>query len=112
MKVAIVGTCGSGKSTIARELSDRGYDAYVVGQEHSGVPQLWARRDPDVLIYLDVTLEALRRRRSPDWPEWLYLQQKQRLLAARKAASIRVDTSEIGIEETVEELESKIRERT
>ncbi len=108
MKVAVVGTCGSGKSTIAQALCERGYDAYVVGQEHSAVSRLWARRDPDALIYLDVSLDVVRQRRSPDWPEWLFKQQRARLGSAREAATIRIDTSSISVDETVSKLESEL----
>lgn len=93
MRIAVVGGCGSGKSTIVKALSERGYDAYVVGQEHSGVSKLWAKRHPDVLVYLDVTLDAVRERRDSNWPEWLFRAQRERLRDARESASIRMNTA-------------------
>jgi GTPase SAR1 family protein len=103
-KIAVVGGCGSGKTTIVHELQTRGYDAYVVGQEHSGVPDLWNRRRPDVVIYLDVTLEAVRQRRSEGWPEWLYNVQQRRLQSASDEADIHVNTAELTVEQTMEQI--------
>src|SRR5207248_628641 len=51
--VVVVGVCSSGKSTLVSALCDRGYHASAVSQEHSYVPHLWQRSNPDVLIYLD-----------------------------------------------------------
>ena len=104
MKIAVVGGCGSGKSTIVNELKARGYDAWVVGQEHSEVRGLWSRRNPDVLVFLDVTLEAVRRRRDENWPEWLYHRQQARLTDARESASIHLNTAALTVEETVAQL--------
>ena len=94
MRVAIVGPCASGKSTLAAELSTRGIDAYAVAQEHSDIIDLWARQQPGRLIYLDVSLSSLRRRRSnPFWPRWVYERQLERLADARKHADLVVDTN-------------------
>ena len=35
MRIAIVGICASGKTTLVRGLREAGYDAYNVAQEHS-----------------------------------------------------------------------------
>lgn len=104
MKVAVVGGCGSGKTTIVEHLQSRGFDAYVVGQEHSGVGALWARQSPDALVYLDVTLEAVRQRRDENWPEWLFKQQQTRLQDARSAASIRVNTVTLSVQEAIQQI--------
>jgi cytidylate kinase len=104
VKIAVVGSCGSGKSTIVHELRRRGYEAYVVGQEHSAVANLWKQKNPDELVFLEVNLAALRQRRSPEWPEWLFHQQQSRLTSAREAASVRIDTSQISVEETIDEI--------
>src|SRR5690606_7862961 len=88
MCVAVVGVCGSGKTTIVEALRERGYDAYVVGQEHSISPQLWAQRQPDHLLFLEATLETVRERRGATWPKWLYDLQQERLAHARAHASL------------------------
>ena len=46
-----------------------GVAARTVAQEHSHVPYLWQIGSPDVLIYLDVSLAALQRRRHPRWTQ-------------------------------------------
>lgn len=102
MKTAVVGGCGSGKSTIVEELRARGFEAYVVGQEHSAVANLWTRQSPDRLVFLDVPLEVVRKRRGERWPEWLYHRQSERLSHARASADVIVDTGERSIQETVE----------
>jgi adenylate kinase family enzyme len=104
MRVAVVGSCASGKSTIARELQARGLDAYVVGQEHSTISWLWKRRSPDALVFLDVSLEAVRQRRGPNWPEWLFMAQRTRLDDARRNADVIVDTGLLTVPETVQRI--------
>jgi cytidylate kinase len=110
MKIAVVGGCGSGKSTIVGELCALGYDAYVVGQEHSVVANLWERQNPDVLVYLDVTLDAVRHRRDENWPEWLFVVQQRRLKPASEAAHVHVNTSDHTVEETVRAIVTSIRD--
>jgi hypothetical protein len=74
-------------------LRRQGYDAYSVAQEHSISRDLWARQRPDVLIFLDVSLISIRRRRaSPGWPSAVYALQHERLRDARAAADLVIDT--------------------
>jgi hypothetical protein len=48
---------------LAARLRELGYDARSAAQDHSYVPDMWQRLNPpDVLIYLDVTLQAVRKR--------------------------------------------------
>lgn len=92
--VVVVGPCASGKSTIVEGLRERGFDAYSVAQEHSIIRDLWRRREPDLVIFLDVSLDAIRARRgNPNWPEWIYDLQMERLEPARTNATVVVDTS-------------------
>lgn len=100
-RIAVVGPCASGKTTLVEALVARGYHAYAVGQEHSVISDLWNRRDPDVLIALDLDLEVVRQRRSPTWPTDIYAVQHQRLQPAFEAADLRIDTGEHDIESTV-----------
>ncbi len=96
LRVAVVGPCASGKSTLVKALRKAGYEARHPAQEHSYVPDMWLRLvDPDVLIYLDVTYEALLARR-PTFGEREYLErEKARLAHAREHADLVVDTSEM-----------------
>jgi dephospho-CoA kinase len=94
LRVAVVGPCASGKSTLVAALREAGYDARHPAQEHSYVPDMWRRLvDPDVLIYLDISYEALLARR-PHFGEPEYLErEKARLAHAREHADLAVDTS-------------------
>lgn len=110
MRLGIVGPCASGKSTISRKLRELGEDAYSVGQEHSGVPDLWGRRAPDFLVYLGVEIETIReRRRNPKWPEWILELQLERLQSARDNADLNVRTDELSPDEIVERIVREIR---
>lgn len=90
--VVVVGPCASGKTTLVANLQESGVDAWAVGQEHSAVRYLWARRNPDLVVGLDVDLETLRARRSPGWSEAIYAAQHQRLQDAFANADIVIDT--------------------
>ncbi len=100
LRVAVVGPCASGKSTLVAALRVAGYEARHPAQEHSYVPDMWRRLvDPDVLIYLDISYEALLARR-PHFGEPEYLErEKGRLAHAREHADLVVDTSELTAEE-------------
>ena len=100
LRVAVVGPCASGKSTLVAALKAAGYDARHPAQEHSYVKDMWQRLvDPDVLVYLDITYEALLARR-PNFGEPEYLErEKERLTHARAHADLVVDTSGMTSEE-------------
>lgn len=100
-KIAVVGPCASGKTTLVDALVARGYQAYAVGQEHSIIRDLWKRRDPEVLIALDLDLDVVRQRRSPTWPAEVYAAQHERLQPAFEAADLLIDTGEHDIESAV-----------
>jgi RNase adaptor protein for sRNA GlmZ degradation len=101
-RVVVVGTCASGKTTLVTTLRAHGYDASVSAQEHSAVPRLWQRADPDVLIALVVNIDAVRERRDPSWPSWLHDVQEERLADAQDAADLVIDTSDLGASEVAE----------
>ncbi len=93
--VAVVGFCASGKSSVVAGLQARGIRAEAVAQEHSGIDDLWDHHTPDYLIFLDVTLDAVReRRQNPRWPAWIYELQRERLAAARVRADLVIDTDD------------------
>ena len=90
--VVVVGPCASGKTTLVANLQQSGVDAWAVSQEHSEVHYLWARRNPDIVVGLDLDLEALRDRRSPNWSAAIYAAQHNRLQDAFAHADIMIDT--------------------
>jgi len=95
LRVAVVGPCASGKSTLAEALSRAGYEARQPAQEHSYVPSMWQKlTKPDLLIYLDVDY-ARSRERCPHidgGPERL-VEQRERLAHAREHCDLYLDTS-------------------
>jgi deoxyadenosine/deoxycytidine kinase len=106
LKIAVVGACAAGKSTLVSSLQEEGYEAHHVAQEHSYVPNMWQRIGrPDVLIYLDVNYESIKARRPHlDFrPEHL-AEQNHRLAHARQYCQLYLDTNELSI--------SQVRDQT
>lgn len=95
LRVAVVGPCASGKSTLVEALRAAGYDARHPAQEHSFVPDMWQRLvRPDVLLYLDLDYPAFRARRPHHDPGAAYLAEQHRRLAhAQEHADLVIDTS-------------------
>lgn len=101
LRVALVGPCTSGKSTLARALHAAGYDARQPAQEHSYVPAMWQKlTQPDILIYLDVDYATVvaRRPQNPGLPQRLD-EQHQRLRHARQHCNLYLDTSPLSIDQ-------------
>lgn len=92
MKVAIVGVCASGKTTLVAGLKAAGYDAYNVAQEHSCVHNFWAHHKPDVLVMIDATMPAIHKRRKVYWGEDRLAAQHKRLADARAHADLYIQT--------------------
>jgi deoxyadenosine/deoxycytidine kinase len=104
MRVKVVGPCASGKSVLAARLSALGLHAGSAAQDHSYVPDMWQRLNPpDVLVYLDVSLEeAHRRGRSGEgWDQANLDQQRYRLRHAREHCDLYLHTDGLGEEEVV-----------
>jgi len=101
LRVAVVGPCACGKSTLVAALRAAGYEARHPAQEHSYVPDMWRRLvDPDVLIYLDLSYETyVARRPHGDLGPWFIAEQKRRLAHARAHADLVLDTNEMTAEE-------------
>ena len=95
--IKIVGPCKSGKSSLARSLRDLGFRARSCSQEHSAGPTTWHRIAPaDLLVYLDVSLEAMRSREyRSDWSEDLLAQQHRRLAHALDHCDLYVATEDL-----------------
>ena len=104
LRLAVVGACSSGKSTLVAALLDAGFDARHVAQEHSYVPSMWRSiSKPDVLIYLDVEFDNLMAR----WPIAQFqpadlLEQNRRLAHARAHCDLYLDTNRLNGEEVRE----------
>lgn len=92
-RIAVVGPCGSGKSTLVRLLKARGYEVHEPAQEHSGVPDMWQRvTAPDVLIYLDAELSTIAKRRRIQWRQEQLDELRHRLQHARRHADLYLPT--------------------
>jgi hypothetical protein len=99
--IKVVGISAGGKSTLVAHLRNEGYDARPVSQEHSNVPDLWRQFDkPQWLLYLDVSLEAQRLRRSDvSWSAQWHRTEQLRLRHARDHADLLIDTSQMTADE-------------
>jgi hypothetical protein len=104
IRVAVVGPCAAGKSTLVAALRQAGYEAKHVAQEHSYVPNMWQRLTrPDHLIYLDVAPQvAINRRGYLAGAESWLAEQARRLAHAREHCHLYVDTSELTVDEVRE----------
>lgn len=101
LRIAVVGPCSAGKSTLSPFLRAAGYEARQPAQEHSFVPDMWQRiTRPDILIYLDVSYGAARSRRPHiDGGTQRLGNQHRRLSHARQYCDYYLDTSEMTPEE-------------
>ena len=109
MLVAIVGVCASGKTTLVKGLREAGFDAYNVAQEHSCIKKFWNRKKPDVLIMIDATLSAIKKRRFVTWDENRLMVQHERLRDARENANLYIQTDELSREEVLQTIINFIR---
>jgi hypothetical protein len=99
-RVAVVGPCTSGKSVLVARLAAAGYDAWQPAQEHSYVPDMWRRlARPQVLVYLDVSLPELLRRRRVDMTPSHLAEQHRRLAHARAHCNLYLPTDPLSEEE-------------
>jgi hypothetical protein len=92
MKIAIVGVCASGKTTLVSGLRAAGFNAYNVAQEHSGIHRFWDKHHPDLLVMIDATLPAIKKRRLVYWDEERLTVQHARLADAREHANLYLQT--------------------
>jgi shikimate kinase len=111
-KIAIVGPCASGKSTLAERLNQAGWRARQIVQEHSYVPAMWRTiSPPDILIYLDASYETCSRRKQLDWSHDEYSEQVERLADARKRCDLYLNSDQLTIDETAQRVMDWLRGR-
>ena len=102
LRVAVVGSCASGKTSVVARLREHQIDAWAVAQEHSAIQELWRHLGPDRLVFLDTTIETVRIRRQDDnWPEWIFNLQQERLADARHHADVIVPTDDLTLDDVV-----------
>ena len=113
LRIKVVGPCGSGKSTLAARLRALGYRASSAAQDHSYVPDMWQRLNPpDLLIYLDVSLEEAHRRGRTGigWDQEYLDRQKARLRHARAHCDLYLPTDGLEENEVVARVEKWLDE--
>ena len=105
MRIKVVGPCASGKSTLVAGLRRLGYDADSAAQDHSYVPDMWQRlHPPDLLIYLDLTLETARQRGRAGlgWDQRYLDEQHERLRHARAHCDLYLPTDGLSQEQVLQ----------
>lgn len=113
--IVIVGPCAAGKSTLRDGLLARGFtQVRVVGQEHSGVRDLWKMRGyPEVLIFLDAEVATANARQGrTDWTPAARAEQLNRLQLARAACSLYLPTDDLAPDEVADRVEGFIAGRS
>ena len=101
--IGVVGTCGSGKTTLIAGLEREGFRCRHIAQEHSYVPQMWKRiTNPDLLIYLNSSFEVSTQRRKLSWNEAEYQEQLRRLDHAHQHADLVIETENLSPAEVLE----------
>ena len=111
MRIAVVGVCAAGKTTLVQGLKDAGFDAYNVAQEHSCIRAFWNKHKPDVLVMIDATLPAIKKRRRVSWTEERLVVQHERLRDAREHADLYVQTDDLSASEVWEKVIAFLREK-
>ena len=105
MRIKVVGPCASGKSVLVARLQRLGYDAGSAAQDHSFVPDMWQRLNPpDVLVYLDVSVEEARNRgrMGMGWDQGYWDEQHHRLRHARLHCDFYLPTDGLSEEQVLD----------
>ena len=101
VSIAVFGICASGKSTVVQRLQELGFNARSCAQEHSVIPNLCTKLEPDVLVVLDCGYEAIKQRRNVQWGLERIAIQKERLRDALENCDLYLKSDYLTIEETV-----------
>lgn len=103
LKIAVVGNCASGKTTLVNGLKEKGFvNAYNVPQEHSVVQKFWSRYNPDLLIFLQCSLDTAKKRRPRiGWGQERLEHQKMKLQDAYAHKDIFIDTDNLSVDEVL-----------
>jgi deoxyadenosine/deoxycytidine kinase len=110
--IGVVGTCGSGKSTLIAGLEKHGYRCRHIAQEHSYVQYMWQRiTNPDILIFLQCSFENSTSRRKLNWLPADHEEQQRRLSHAREHANLIIDTNSLNAEDVLAQALDYLRER-
>jgi hypothetical protein len=105
MRIKLVGPCASGKSVLVARLQQLGYEACSAAQDHSLVPDMWQRLNPpDLLIYLDVSVEEARKRGrlGTGWDQAYLDEQHHRLGHARAHCDLYLPTDGLSEEDVLD----------
>ena len=100
--IGVVGNCAAGKTTLVNGLTEHGYRAVNIAQEHSIVKHLWQRKNPDYLVCLSCTLATAKNRREIYWGQERLDDQWQRLAHARAHCDLYLPTDDLTIEEVLQ----------
>lgn len=108
--IVIVGPCASGKSSLAEKLSDAGWPARQIAQEHSYVPTMWQQlSQPDTLIFLNASYETCTARKDLDWTRQEYQSQQDRLKHAREHSDLYLETDQLSEQEVFQAVLTSLR---
>ncbi len=100
--VGITGPCASGKTTLASNLKQAGYTAKPIAQEHSDIPDMWAKLShPDVLIFLEISQDVAEARRNQTLRKGWLDHQMKRLSHARDHADLIINTDQYDADEVL-----------
>jgi deoxyadenosine/deoxycytidine kinase len=102
--IAVVGVCASGKTTLVTNLKEAGFNAYNVAQEHSCIKKFWNKHHPDILIMIDASLAAIKKRRIVYWDESRLTAQHERLSDAKAHADLYIQTDSLSKEDVLKEV--------